>query len=65
MLKREAAALLGVSPQRISQLIRDGHLRQEPDGMITREEVERCRQKAAVAWRPSYMDRGGRRPKVG
>jgi excisionase family DNA binding protein len=65
VLKKQAAELLGVSPQRISQLIRDGHLRPERDGSITREEVERCRQKAAVAWRPPYMDKGGRRPKVG
>ena len=42
MLKRQAAELLGVSPARVSQLIRDGS--------ITAAAVEHCRQHAPVAW---------------
>jgi DNA-binding transcriptional regulator YdaS (Cro superfamily) len=50
MLKRQAAELLGVSPARVSQLIRDGYLIPEPDGSITAAAVEHCRQHAPVAW---------------
>jgi hypothetical protein len=50
MLKRQAAELLRVSPARVSQLIRDGHLKPSPDGSITAAAVEHCRQHAPVAW---------------
>lgn len=50
MLKREAAELLGVSPARISQLIRDGYLKPTPDGSITTAALEHCRRHAPVAW---------------
>ena len=60
MLKRQAAELLGVSPARVSQLVRDGHLQVEPDGSITREAVEHCRQHAPVAWQHPQM-RSGRK----
>ena len=50
MLKSKAAALLGITPARVSQLIRDKHLRPEPDGSISVAEVERCRREAPVAW---------------
>ena len=55
LLKKEAATVLGVTPARISQLVRDGHLRPGPDGLITPEEVARCRREAPVAWQlPRY-----------
>jgi len=50
MLKRQAAELLGVSPARVSQLIRDGYLKPSPDGSITAAAVEHCRRHAPVAW---------------
>jgi hypothetical protein len=50
MLKRQAAELLGISPARVSQLIRDGYLNPSPDGSITAAAVEHCRQHAPVAW---------------
>ena len=58
MLKSKAAALLGVSPARVSQLIRDKHLRPEPDGSITVGEVERCRREAPVSWQSAGMKSG-------
>ena len=61
MLKKDAASLLGVSPSRVSQLIRHGHLRPEPDGTITAAEVERCRRQEPIGWQPPYL-RSGRRP---
>jgi DNA-binding transcriptional regulator YdaS (Cro superfamily) len=61
MLKKDAAAMLGVSPSRVSQLIRHGHLRPEPDGTITPEEVERCRRQEPIGWQPPYL-KSGRRP---
>ena len=55
LLKKDAATLLGVTPARISQLIRDGYLRPDPDGLITPEEVARCKREAPVAWQlPGY-----------
>ena len=50
MLKVKAAEMLGVTPARVSQLIRDKHLRPEPDGSITVAELERCRREAPVSW---------------
>ena len=50
MLKRQAAESLGVSPARVSQLIRDGYLKPSPDGSITAAAVEHCRQHAPVTW---------------
>jgi hypothetical protein len=50
MLKRQAAELLGVSPARVSQLIRDGFLTPSPNGSITAAAVEHCRRHAPVAW---------------
>jgi hypothetical protein len=50
MLKRQAAELLGVSPARVSQLIRDGYLKPSPDGSISAAAVEHCRRHAPVAW---------------
>ena len=61
MLKRDAAALLGVSPARVSQLIRDGHLRPEPDGSVTPAEVDRCRRCEPINWQMACA-RSGRRP---
>ena len=50
MLKSKAAEMLGVSPARVSQLIRDGQLRPEPDGSVSAAEVDRCRREAPVSW---------------
>ena len=50
MLKKEAAELLGVTPARVSQLIRDGYLKPSPDGSVSAAAVEHCRQHAPVAW---------------
>lgn len=61
MLKKAAAMLLGVSPARVSQLIRDGHLHPEEDGNLTYEEVERCRCQEPIAWQMACA-RSGRRP---
>ena len=58
MLKSKAAALLGVTPARVSQLIRDKHLKPEPDGSITVAEVERCRRQAPVSWQSAGMKSG-------
>jgi hypothetical protein len=58
MLKSKAAAMLGVTPARISQLIKAGHLRPEPDGSITVAEVERCRREAPVSWQTAGMKSG-------
>jgi hypothetical protein len=58
MLKRQAAELLGVSPARVSQLIRDGYLRPSPDGSITAAAVEHCRQHAPVAWQVPGLKSG-------
>jgi hypothetical protein len=60
MLKRQAAELLGVSPARVSQLIRDGYLTPEPNGSVTAEAVEHCRRHAPIAWQPAGI-RSGRR----
>ena len=58
MLKKQAAVLLGISPARVSQLIRDQQLRPEPDGSITTAEVERCRREASVAWQSAGLKSG-------
>jgi hypothetical protein len=58
MLKKQAAALLGISPARVSQLIRDQQLRPEPDGSISTAEVERCRREASVSWQTAGMKSG-------
>ena len=60
MLKRQAAESLGVSPARVSQLIRDGYLKPSPDGSIMAAAVEHCSQHAPVAWQPAAI-RSGRR----
>ena len=55
LLKKDAATALGITAARVSQLIRDGHLRPDPDGLITPEEVQRCKREAPVAWQlPGY-----------
>ena len=58
MLKSKAAEMLGISPARVSQLIRDKHLRPEPDGSISVIEVERCRREAPVSWQSQGMKSG-------
>lgn len=50
MLKSKAAEMLGVTPARVSQLIRDGHLHPQADGSIAATELERCRREAPVSW---------------
>ena len=50
MLKKEAAELLGVTPARVSQLIRDGFLKTSHDGSVSAAAVEHCRRHAPVAW---------------
>lgn len=56
MLKKEAASLLGVTPARVSQLIRDGSLKPEADGSVTEAAVEQCRR--SVAWQHPEMKSG-------
>ena len=58
MLKKQAAELLGITPARVSQLIRDGHLRPEPDGSVSVAEIERCKRQAPVAWQSVGMKSG-------
>jgi hypothetical protein len=58
MLKREAAEMLGITPARVSQLIRDKHLRPDPDGSISVGEVERCRRESAINWQSPGMKSG-------
>lgn len=58
MLKRQAAELLGVTPARVSQLIRDGYLKPSPDGSITAAAVEHCRRHAPIAWQVSGLKSG-------
>jgi len=58
MLKRQAAEMLGVTPARVSQLIRDGYLVPERDGSVTVAEVERCKRNAPVAWQSQSMKSG-------
>jgi hypothetical protein len=58
MLKRQAAEMLGVTPARVSQLIRDGYLVPEPDGSVTVAEVERCKRNAPVSWQSAGMKSG-------
>jgi DNA-binding transcriptional regulator YdaS (Cro superfamily) len=56
VLKKEAAALLGVTPARVSQLIRDRYLVPEADGSVSEAAVERCRR--SVAWQHPGMKSG-------
>ena len=56
MLKKDAARLLGVTPARISQLIKSGDLRPEPDGSVTLAEVERVRR--SLPWQPEGFKSG-------
>jgi hypothetical protein len=56
MLKKEAAALLNVTPARVSQLIKSGDLRPEPDGSVTAFEVERVRR--SLPWQPDGFKSG-------
>jgi hypothetical protein len=58
MLKRQAAEMLGISPARVSQLIRDGYLKPSPDGSITAAAVEHCRRHAPVTWQVPGMKSG-------
>jgi hypothetical protein len=60
MLKKQAAEALGISPARVSQLIKAGQLRPEPDGSVTVAEVERCRRESAIHWQSAGL-RSGRR----
>jgi len=59
--KSDAAVVLGVSRSRITQLIRNGHLHPRPDGLITAEEVDRCRRQE-VAWQLPGMKRNYQPP---
>jgi hypothetical protein len=63
MLKVQAAELLGITPARVSQLIKDGYLVPEPDGTVTVEEVDRCRRRAPIRWQSPGM-RSGRKSKA-
>jgi hypothetical protein len=58
MLKVKAAEMLGVSPARVSQLIKNGHLHPQADGSITVSEIERCRREAPVSWQSAGMKSG-------
>jgi hypothetical protein len=58
MLKSKAAEMLGITPARVSQLIKAGHLRPQADGSITVGEVERCRREAPVSWQSAGMKSG-------
>ena len=58
MLKKQAAEALGISPARVSQLIKAGQLRPEPDGSVTAAEVERCRREASVSWQTAGVKSG-------
>ena len=58
MLKSKAAELLGISPARISQLIKAGHLHPQADGSISVSDVERCRREAPVSWQSAGMKSG-------
>jgi hypothetical protein len=60
--KVDAAVALGVTRPRISQLIRNGQLQPRPDGLITAEEVDRCRRCEPIAWQPDYMKTNYQRP---
>ena len=59
--KTDAAVALGVSKSRITQLIAAGNLRPREDGLITAEEVDRCR-RWEIAWQPDYMKTNYQRP---
>ena len=50
MLKSKAAELLGITPARVSQLIKAGHLHPQADGSIAVTELERCLREAPVSW---------------
>jgi hypothetical protein len=58
MLKVKAAEMLGITPARVSQLIKAGHLHPQADGSLTVAEVERCRREAAVNWQSAGMKSG-------
>jgi len=58
MLKVKAAEMLGVSPARVSQLIKAGQLRPEPDGSVSAAEVARCRRESAIHWQSPGMKSG-------
>ena len=58
MLKVKAAELLGVTPARVSQLIKAGHLHPQADGSLSVAEVERCRREAPVSWQSTGMKSG-------
>jgi hypothetical protein len=58
MLKSKAAELLGVTPARVSQLIKAGHLHPQADGSLSVTEVERCRRQAPVSWQSAGMKSG-------
>jgi len=60
LLKREVAELLGVTPARVSQLVRDGHLRPEADGRILESEVDRCRRCEPIRWQMPCLKSGRR-----
>jgi len=58
MLKREAAEMLGITPARVSQLIKAGQLRPLADGSVTVAEVERCKRESAINWQSAGMKSG-------
>jgi hypothetical protein len=58
MLKKQAAEALGITPARVSQLIKAGQLRPEPDGSVSAAEVARCRREASVSWQTAGMKSG-------
>ena len=60
MLKTQAAARLGVTKARVSQLIRDGHLRPDDQGLITAQELQRFKREAPIKFQHPGC-RSGRR----
>ena len=58
MLKKQAAEILGITPARVSQLIKAGHLHPQADGSIIVAEIERCRREAPVSWQSAGMKSG-------
>ena len=58
MLKVKAAEMLGITPARVSQLIKAGHLHPQADGSLSVAEVERCRREAPVNWQSAGMKSG-------
>jgi hypothetical protein len=60
LLKKEAATRLGITPTRVSQLIKEGHLFPDENGRISEDELARCRRQAPVAWQTGGAKSGRR-----